>query len=136
MGCVLRVYGEFLDIDALLPSLKLIPVVTWKKGQERFVKGRFHVDSGPNFVASDADIEDFPAQIADAESYLAKNHDDILKLTSAAGVAGAVLDFAVATRPGFATQTSNFSIAFLGRMTNLRLCLAVSHYPTEHAIDE
>jgi hypothetical protein len=29
MGCVLRVYGEFLDIGALLPALKLIPGVSW-----------------------------------------------------------------------------------------------------------
>ena len=131
MGCVLRVYGEHLDIDALLSSLKLIPVVTWRKGQERVVKGRFHMDSGANFVVSDADIEDIPRQIADTESYLSRNHDELSSVTSAAGVAGAILDFAVATQQGFATQTSNFSCAFLQRLTYLRLGLAVSHYRTE-----
>jgi hypothetical protein len=136
MGCVLRVYGEFLDIEVLLPNLKLIPVVTWRKGHDRFLKGRLHVDSGANFVVSDAGIDDFPAQITDAESYLRKNHAEILKLTSATGAAGAILDFAVATRPGFATQTSAFSPEFLACMTKLRLCLAVSHYPTENDIDE
>jgi hypothetical protein len=136
MSCVLRVYGEGLEIDALLARLKLVPVRTWKKGQERPLKGRFHVDSGANFVVSDAEIDDFPAQLADAESYLASNHEEIWKLTTATGVAQAVLDFAVATRPGFVTQTSNFSMAFLQRMIYLKLDLAVSHYPTETDIGE
>lgn len=136
MSCVLRVYGEDLEIDALLPGLKLVPFRTWKKGQERPLKGRFHVDSGANFVVSDAEIDNFPAQLADAESYLANNHDEIWKLATAAGLAGAVLDFAVATRPGFATQTSNFSSAFLQRMVHLKLDLAVSHYLTETDIGQ
>jgi len=131
MGCVLRVYGEDLDIDALLSSVNLIAVATWKMGQERILKGRFHSDSGANFVASDADIEDFPRVIAEAELFLARNYDELCKLTSAPGATGAVLDFAVATRPGLVTQTSNFSIAFLQRMADLNLALAVSHYPTD-----
>jgi hypothetical protein len=129
MGCVLRVYGEGLDIDALLSSVNLNAVVTWKTGQER-LKGRFHSDSGANFVASDADIEDFPRAIVETNFFLAQNYDELYKLTSTPGVAGAVLDFAVATQPGRVIQTSNFSIAFLQRMADLNLALAVSHYPT------
>lgn len=136
MSCVLRVQGDFFDIDALLSNVELIPVAIWKKGQKRFSKGQLHINSGANFVVSDADIEDFPAQIAEAESYLAKNYDEIMKLTSAAGVSDAVLDFAVATRPGFVTQTSNFTVAFLGHMAKLKLALAVSHYPIEHDIEK
>lgn len=131
MGCVLRVYGEDLDIDALLSSVTLIAVVIWKTGQEGVLKGRFHSDSGANFVASDADIEDFPLVIAETESFLVQNHADIWKLTSAPGVTGAVLDVAVATRSGFVTQTSNFSFALLQQMAQLNLSLAVSHYPTD-----
>lgn len=105
MGCVLRVYGEGLDIDALLSSVNLNAAVTWKTGQERILKGRFHSDSGANFVASDADIEDFPRAIAETNFFLAQNYDELYKLTSTPGVAGAVLDFAVATQPGLVTQT-------------------------------
>jgi hypothetical protein len=131
MGCVLRVYGEDLDIDALLSSVNLIAATTWKTGQERILKGRFHSDSGANFVASDADVEDFPRVMEETELFLARNYDELCKLTSAPGVTGAVLDFAVATRPGLVTQTSNFSTAFLQRMADLNLALTVSHYPTD-----
>lgn len=131
MGCVLRVYGEDLDIDALLSSVNLIAVATWKAGQERILKGRFHSDAGANFVASDADMEDFPLVIAETESFLARNYAELCKLTSAPGVTGAVLDVAVATRPGLVTQASNFSIALLQRMAHLNLSLSVSHYPTD-----
>lgn len=136
MGCVLRVSGEHLDIDALLQSQKLIPVITWRKGEERILKGRFSANSGANFVVSDAEIEEVALQILDAESYLATNYDEISVLASGAGVTAATLDFAVATRPGFVTQTSTFSSAFLQHVARLGLGLAVSHYPTQDDIEE
>jgi hypothetical protein len=131
MGCVLRVYGEHLDIDVLLSSVNLIAVQIWKTRQERILKGRFHSDSGANFVVSDADVEDFPRVIAEVELFLTRNYDELRMLTSAPGATGAVLDFAVITRPGLVIQTSNFSSVFLRQMTNLNLALAVSHYPTD-----
>ena len=136
MGCVLRVSGEHLDIDALLQSQKLIPITTWRKGKERISKGRFHADSGANFVVSDAEFEDIALQISDTEFYLATNYDEISALASAAGVTEATLDFAVATRPGFVTQTSSFSSTFLQHVAKLGLGLAVSHYPTQDDIEE
>jgi hypothetical protein len=135
MGCVLRVYGEHLDIDTLLSSVDLIAVVTWKTGQERILKGRFHSDSGANFVVSNADVEDFPCVVAETELFLARNYDDLCILTSAPEATGAVLDFAVATRPGLITKTSIFSSAFLQRMADLNLALAVSHYSTDDMND-
>lgn len=136
MPCVLRLSGEHLDIDALLKRQNLIPIVTWRKGEERFLKGRRHTDSGANFVVSHAEIEDVAGQIADAESYLAANYNEISLLVSAAGVASATLDFAVATRPGFVTHTSFFSSAFVQQVAQLRLALAVSHYPTQDDVEE
>jgi hypothetical protein len=135
MGCVLRVYGEHLDIDALLSSVSLIAVAIWKTGQERILKGRFHSNSGANFVASHADVEDFLRVIVEVELFLKQNHDELYMLTSAPGATGAVLDFAVATRPGLVIQTGNFSSAFLQRMADLNLALAVSHYPTDDISD-
>ena len=136
MSCVLRVSGEHLDIDALLLSQNLIPVVTWRKGDERYLKGRFRTDSGANFEVSHAEIEDAAGQIADAERYLATNYDEISMLVSAAGVTNATLDFPVATRPGFVTQTSSFSSEFVQRVAELGLALAVSHYPTQDDEEE
>lgn len=136
MSCVLSVSGEHLDIDALLQRQNLIPIVTWRKGEERFLKGRFHTDSGANFDVSDAEIEDFARQIIDAELYLATNYNAISILVSAAGVANATLDFSVSTRPGFVTQTSYFSSTFVQHVAELGLGLAVSHYPTQDDIEE
>jgi hypothetical protein len=136
MSCVLRVSGEYLDIDALLQSQNLIPIVTWRKGGERFLKGRLHTDSGANFEVSHAEIEDVARQVADAERYLATNYNEISILVSAAGCTNAVLDFAVATRPGFVTQTSSFSSSFVQHVAELGLALAVSHYPTQDDVEE
>ncbi len=135
MSCVLRVSGEHLDIDALLRVLNLIPIVAWRKGEERFLKGQFHADSGANFDVSDAEIEDVARQIADAEFYLATNYNEISKLASTEGVAKANLDFAVATRPRLVTQTSSFSSALLQHVAALGLGLAVSHYPTRNDVE-
>ncbi len=136
MSCVLRVSGEHLDIDALIQRQNLIPIVTWRKGEERFLKGRLHADSGANFDVSDAEIEDVARQIADAEIYLATNYNEISILLSGTGVSNATLDFAVATRPGFVTQTSSFSSAFVRHVAELGLALAVSHYPTQDDVEE
>ena len=73
MGCVLRIHGEELDIDALLSSVKLIAVATWKKGQERILKGRFRNELGGNFGARHGDGEEFTRTIAEAEIFLARN---------------------------------------------------------------
>ena len=135
MSCVLRVSGEHLDIDVLLRGLNLIPIVAWRKGDELFLKGQCHADSGANFDVSDAEIGDVARQIADAEFYLATNYDEISILASSAGVARATLDFAVATHPGFVTQTSTFSSAFLQRVAELGLGLAVTHYPTQDDVE-
>jgi hypothetical protein len=135
MGCVLRVFGEHLDIDALFQSQKLTPIVTWRKGQERILRGRFHMNFGANFDVSNAEDEDFSLQISDAEVYLTGNSDEIIKLASAAGVEEATLDFSVSIRPGFATQTSFLPPAFLQQVTRLGLGLAVSHYPTDDSIE-
>lgn len=136
MSCVLRVSGEHLDIDALLRSHYLIPIVIWRKGDEGFLKGRFHADSGANFNVSDAEIEDVARQIIDAEFYLATNYNQISTLVSATGVANATLNFAVSTRPGFVTQTSSFSSTFVQHVAELGLGLAVSHYPTQEDVEE
>jgi hypothetical protein len=135
MGCVLRVFGEHLDIDALFQSQKLTPVVTWRKGQERILRGRFHMDSGANFDVSNVEDEDFSLQISDAEVYLTENSDEIIKLASASGVEEATLDFSVSTRPGFLTQTSFFPPTFLQQVARLGLGLAVSHYPTDDSVE-
>ncbi len=136
MSCVLRVSGEHLDIDALLQSQNLFPILTWRKGEERFLKGRFHTDSGANFDVSDAEIEDVGRQIVDAEFFLKTHYNEISILVSAAGVAYATFDFAVATRQGFVTQTSSFSAAFVQHLAELGLGLAVSHYPNHGDIEE
>lgn len=135
MGCVLRVFGENLDIDGLVQSQKLMPLVTWRKGQERILKGQFHIDSGANFDVSDVEDEDFSLQISDVKVYLTENSDEIIKLVSFSGVEEATLDFSVSTRRGFATQTSFFPSTFLQQVAKLGLGLAVSHYAADDSVE-
>jgi hypothetical protein len=59
MSCILRISGESLDIDALLSRHNLTPDRIWKKGEPRTLKGKVHSDCGANFLASDADLDEF-----------------------------------------------------------------------------
>jgi len=113
MSCVLRVLGENLDIDGLLVKQKPIPVATWKNGEERLLKGLFHVNSSANFDVSDAGSEELSRQISDAELYLARNSDEIMKIMKVKGLEEMMLDFSISTRPGFVTQTRFFPAKLL-----------------------
>jgi hypothetical protein len=85
MSSILRISGESLDIDALL-SLYPLPVDrAWKKGEPRILKGRFHSDSGANFLASDADLDEFDRQVSEATEYLEQHAPVIAKMVEFPG---------------------------------------------------
>lgn len=70
MSCLLRVSGKALDIEALLSSLPLIADRHWKKGDPRRVAKSSHESSGANFLVSDADLDEFGKQVAEATPFL------------------------------------------------------------------
>lgn len=130
MSCILRISGESLDIDALLSQLTLAINRVWKKGEPRFpLKGQFHSDSGANFVASKADLDEFDSQVKEATAFLELHAPDIAKVVVFPGVENAVLDFGVtALRPGYVAQFSYLPPRFIQLAASAGIAVEISHY--------
>ena len=128
MSCILRIAGESLGIDSFLLQNALRVDRSWRKGDPRILKNRLHEHSGANFVVSDADLDDFAGQLADACAYLELHALMIAKLAAFPGVQEAYLDFAVALNDGFVSQTSYLPAAFVRAAGVAGIGIAISHY--------
>lgn len=128
MSCILRISGEALDIDALLLHQGLVPYRTWRKGEERKLKGKFHSDSGMSFVASDADFDEFERQLTDATEFLESHASEIASMTATPGVTFAKLDFGVSLYEDSAAQFCSFPSEFVRLAASAGLGLEVSIY--------
>jgi len=94
MSCILRVYGEQLDVGALTSAVSLEADRIWKKGEKRRAgAGKLQSSSGVTFVASEADFDCFKVQVRDAIEFLERNLADVSVLSAFPGVERAVLDF-------------------------------------------
>jgi len=129
MSCVLRIYGEFLDIDTLIFRCSIPAHRIWVKGEQRLSKGKTHATSGANFIASDADFTEFDIQIIDATSFLEEHALAIKEIAAFPGVQHMVLDFAVTIKNGYAMQSSYLPPKFVQLAAQLGIGLEVSHYP-------
>ena len=136
MSCILRISGETLDIDALLARHHLLPDRTWKKGDARSLKGKVHSDSGANFVASEADLDEFARQLDEATAYLEAHAKTIAEIVATPGVQFAVLDFGVSLREGYVAQFCYFPPQFIQLAANARVGLEVSQYACSEDTDE
>lgn len=128
MSCILRIAGEALDIDALLFQCSLLVDQTWRQGAPRILKDKFYVDSGASFVVSDADLDDFAGQLADACVFVELHGSMIAQLAAFAGVQEAYLDFAVALNNGFVSHTAYLPRAFVVALGSVGIGIAISHY--------
>lgn len=128
MSCILRISGETLDVDALLFQHNLPPDRTWRKGEARSLKGKVHSDCGANFIASEADLDEFARQLDEATTYLETHATTITKMVAAPGVQFAVLDFGVSLREGYVAQFCYFPPRFIQLAANAGIGLEVSQY--------
>jgi hypothetical protein len=92
MSCILRIYGESLDIDTLLSQHSLVADCTWKKGEPRIIKihGKVYPDSGAHFLASDADLDEFDLQVTETTEFLELHAPVIARVVAFPGVQHAV----------------------------------------------
>lgn len=98
MSCIFRISGELLDIDSLLEQCSVPVYRRWRKGEPRAPKGKFHSDSGANFIASDADFIEFDNQVFDATAFLEVHASAIAEIIAFPGLQNASLDLAAATK--------------------------------------
>lgn len=98
-GCVLRVVGENLNVDALLASISLEPCHVERKGEPRFERSK-HIAtySGFNVPVSDSPGTDVQGQICDALTFLSENQDELQQVVRFPGVDSVRLDFGINCR--------------------------------------
>ena len=128
MSCILRISGESLNVDALLSQCDMVPDRTWKKGETRSQKGKIYSDSGANFIASEADFDEFTLQLTEATTYLETHASTIVKMVAIPGVQFAVLDFGVCLREENVALFCYFPPQFIQLATSAGIGLEVSQY--------
>ena len=126
MSCILRISGEALDIESLLLHRSLVPNRTWRKGEERAIKGKTHSDSGVSFVASDADFDEFERQLTDATEFLETHASEVASMAATPGVKFATLDFGVSLYEDSVAQFCSFPPKFVQLAASASLGLEVS----------
>lgn len=128
MSSILRISGQSLDIDALLSEYSLPSDRVWKKGEPRVLKGKFHSDSGVNFLASDADLDEFDRQVSEATEYLEKHAPVIAKMVDFPGVQNAVLDFGFSLYEDNVAQFSFLPPKLVRLAASAGIGLEISYY--------
>ncbi|GFE58738.1 DUF4279 domain-containing protein [Geobacter sp. AOG1] len=133
MACVFRVFGDNLEIDALLEKLNMEPYRLWRKGEPRnwrFPEGKKSECSGACFTASDAEMWEFPIQVEETTEFL-KMHEKDIKTIVAFPNAEAALDFGIELKRDF-LNCDYLPPELLRLAGNLGIGIELSHYaPTE-----
>jgi hypothetical protein len=127
MSCMLRYSGESLDVEKLLAAIPLAPNRSWLRGSRDF-RQRICPTSGASFVASDAEMDQFDAQIAECIAFLGNHQAALAAAASLPGVDHAVLDFGVELRD-VAVHVDLFPAPLVAAAASCGLALAISHYP-------
>ncbi|HEY0063741.1 MAG TPA: hypothetical protein VGC21_16610 [Telluria sp.] len=126
---MLRISGAYLDVKAMLLENPLPVEQMWVKGEPRILRGKFHVNSGVSVVVSDAEFDEFDLQAADAAQFLQLHHAAMLKIAAYPAVEEVSLDFGVAIREGYATQSSYLSPQLMQLAASAGVGILLSHYP-------
>ncbi len=133
MGCVLRVWGRDFDVDEFLNRSSLEPLTIWHAGESQspisVPAAHPQLHSGMHVSVSIREFSDLSGQIKDAESFLRTHNEELLRLRDFSGIESSALDFPVESRD-VAVQTDTFPPSLLGLMGQLKITLAISHYPT------
>ena len=129
MSCMLRIGGDTLDIDALLSLHPFEINRLWRKGEPRGSAGKVHTNSGASAVVSDAEFEEFDLQVGDATAFLETHGPIVAQAACFPGVDYAVLDFAVALRMGYLSQSSCLPPRLIQLAALAGIGLEISHYP-------
>ncbi len=128
MSCILRISGDSLNVESLLSKFPLDADRSWKKGEPRTLKGKLYIDSGANFLASEADLDEFNRQVSEATEYLKLNALVISEMVKFPGVQDAVLDFGVAFKEEYVTQFSYLPPKLIQLAASAGVGIEISHY--------
>jgi hypothetical protein len=121
-----RATGFDFLVDEFLSQSTLVPHKVWRKGERKSAK-RIHKWSGFTMVASEADMDDVPQQIADAMNFLTTNHEELSKLQNFPGAETVSLDFGIEDRD-VGVQCDYFPPELLRLAGNLGIGIEITRY--------
>src|SRR5262245_49231771 len=102
MSAVLRAYGDNFNVDGYLAGCTLPVCAVKRRGEPVFPAsqpdGRRHERSGIHVIASEADFDDFPRQVAEATAFLLAEAKQVSRLCEWPGVEEVSLDFGIRRR--------------------------------------
>lgn len=101
--CTLRIFGESLDLDALLAMNLFEPSSVRRRGEPRSKTkpdGERHTQSGICVAVSDAEWSELAKQIEDATRFLEANKAALIEASRLPGLDWFVLDFPSELRIG------------------------------------
>jgi hypothetical protein len=127
MSCILRASGVSFDVDAFVQSSPLEWVDLWHVGELKKGEGRGRYDtSGAQIVVGEGD--DFNSLLADATAFLNAHSAELARLTSTAGVDGAVFDFGLTWNENYAARYAHFPAAIVKLAAAVNCSLELSFY--------
>lgn len=137
MSCILRVSGSQLDVEALLTLIQIQPDRIWHRGEPRISSkphGKCHEDSGVTFVASDANMDDFPSQLEDATKFLEDYGTQIAFIVAREDVEDVTLDFGIKLCEEM-IHHDILTPRFLRSAALAGVAVGLSHYPCKNEPD-
>ena len=127
MSCILRVSGPHLDVDALLRVTDIKPYSVWRKGEANYRK-KIHSESGAQFIASDADLNEFDRQVTESTDFIERHSRTISALASFPGVDCAMLNFGIELRGDEVAKIDFLPLRFLKAVASTGIEVQLSHY--------
>jgi len=121
MLCVLRIAGDDLDIDAMLPNAKLSPFRIDRKGEGKARTNALNYD-----VAADTESAD--KLFSDIRAFLLANRQEIAALGRRPGVQHFILDIAVSVAEEMASRSLVLSKDMMSAAVELGLSFEISIY--------
>ncbi len=139
MSAVIKASGEQFDVDAFLAGCTLPVWTVYRRGERRFPGSQTNKDqltaSGVHVVASSADFDEFPKQVAEATEFLRAQAKELLRLRSFPGVQMVNIDFGVERRD-VAIQCDYLSQELIGLAGSLGMGIAFSIFPGQWETSE
>ncbi|MDO8654378.1 MAG: hypothetical protein Q7R66_19580 [Undibacterium sp.] len=133
MSCILRISGASLDVDFMMSGSGCghLPYQLWRKGEAGTLNGEMHADSGVNFLASEAGLDDFATQVKDALAFLEESVALVAKMARFTGVQIAVLDFGISRSDGSTAQFCHLPPRLVQLAASAMLALEISLYAAQ-----
>jgi hypothetical protein len=133
---MLRISGADVDVTTMLAQHPLPVQKVWRKGEQRVLKAKFHIDSGASVVVSEADLDQFDLQVTEATKFLEIYASTVANIASYPGVEEVIFDFGIALYEGHVMMSSYLPPRFIELAAGAGIGIMLSHYACSEDDDE